>query len=221
MLISLTTLLATLSSIFRSRAALQLENLALRHQIGILQRCARKRPKLTPADRLLWVGLSRIWRGWRLALAIVQPETVIAWHRAGFRLFWNWKVRHVGDPRGAIFPAHIQAGIGLFVPDGKRVNDPLTKRRVLVGGEQNVRMHQHRRLPRDSAILGKNQINISEQKSLRFRVVGVGGVNRAVRRRAALFWIPMMKYADLHCSIVLFCRKFVLLHDVVLLHAFR
>ena len=92
MLISLKTLLATLSSIFRSRAALQLEKLALRHQIGILQRSARKRPKLTSADRLLWVALSRILRDWRSALAIVKPETVVAWHRAGFRLFWTWKV---------------------------------------------------------------------------------------------------------------------------------
>ena len=97
MLISLTTLLATLSSIFRSRAALELENLALRHQIGVLQRSARKRPKLTPVDRLLWVWLSRLWRDWRSALAIVKPETVIAWHRKGFRLFWTWKVRH-GQP---------------------------------------------------------------------------------------------------------------------------
>ena len=93
MLIFLTTLPATLSSIFRSRAVLELENLALRHQIGVLQRSARKRPRLTPADRLLWVWLSRLWRDWRSALAIVKPETVIAWHRAGFRLFWTWKVR--------------------------------------------------------------------------------------------------------------------------------
>jgi putative transposase len=57
MLISLTTLLATLSSIFRSRAALQLENLALRHEISVLQRSARKRPRLTPVDRLLWAWL--------------------------------------------------------------------------------------------------------------------------------------------------------------------
>jgi putative transposase len=97
MLISLKTLLATLSSIFRSRAALQLENLALRHQIGILQRSPKKRPKLTPADRLLWVALSHIWRDWRSALAIVKPETVVAWHRAGFRRFWTWKVRR-GQP---------------------------------------------------------------------------------------------------------------------------
>jgi putative transposase len=73
---------------------LQLENLALRHQIGVLQRSARKRPKLTLGDRLLWVLLSRIWRDWRSALAIVKPETVPGWHRAGFRLFWTWKVRH-------------------------------------------------------------------------------------------------------------------------------
>jgi hypothetical protein len=58
MLIFLTTLLATLGWIFRSRDALELENLALRHQIGVLQRSARKRPKLTAGDRLLWVCLS-------------------------------------------------------------------------------------------------------------------------------------------------------------------
>jgi len=100
MLILLTTLLGTLSSMFRSRAMLELANLALRHQVGVLQRSARKRPRLTPADRLLWVGLSRLWRDWRSALAIVKPETVVAWHRAGFRRFWTWKVRrgHPGRP---------------------------------------------------------------------------------------------------------------------------
>src|SRR5271165_5111514 len=97
MLISLTTLLTTLCSIFRSRAALELENLALRHQIGVLQRSVRKRPKLTSGDRLFWICLSHLWRNWRSALAIVKPETVIAWHRAGFRLFWTWKVRR-GQP---------------------------------------------------------------------------------------------------------------------------
>ena len=102
MLILLTTLLAALRAIFRSRAALELENLALRHQIGVLQRSARKRPKLTAGDRLVWVLLCRIWSEWRSALAIVQPETVIAWHRAGFRLFWTWKVRRGQPGRPAI-----------------------------------------------------------------------------------------------------------------------
>jgi len=68
--------------------------MALRHQIGVLQRSVRKRPKLSSGDRFFWVYLSRIWSGWRSALLIVKPETVVAWHRKGFRLFWTWKVRH-------------------------------------------------------------------------------------------------------------------------------
>jgi transposase InsO family protein len=78
---------------FRSRASLQLEILALRHQLGVLHP-STKRPKLTAADRFLWARLSELWRGWRSALVIVKPETVICWHRKGFRLFWTWKVRH-------------------------------------------------------------------------------------------------------------------------------
>jgi putative transposase len=73
-----------------------LEVLALRHQLNVLQRSVR-RPKLTAADRFLWARLSRFWSGWRSALVMVKPETVIAWHRKGFRLFWTWKVRH-GQP---------------------------------------------------------------------------------------------------------------------------
>src|SRR5690349_9992407 len=107
MLISLTTLFATLSSVFRSRAALQLENLALRHQIGVLQRSARKRLTLTPVDRILWVWLSRAWSGWCSALAMVQPETVLAWHRAGFRLFWTWKVRR-RQPGRPVIPREVR-----------------------------------------------------------------------------------------------------------------
>ena len=97
MLISLAALLDTLRSIIRSRLDVQLENLALRHQIGVLHRSARERPKLTSADRLLWICLSRLWRDWRSTLVIVKPETIVAWHRKGFRLFWTWKVRR-GQP---------------------------------------------------------------------------------------------------------------------------
>jgi transposase InsO family protein len=79
-------------ALFCRRSALQIEILALRHQLGVLQRSV-KRPKLTAADRLLWAWLSRVWADWRSALVIVKPETVIAWHRKGFRLFWTWKVR--------------------------------------------------------------------------------------------------------------------------------
>ena len=93
----LTTHFAVLPSIPRSRAAVELENLALRHQVGVFQKSAAKRLKLTSGNRLLWICLSRLRRDWRSALAIVKPETVLAWHRASFRLFWTWKMRR-GQP---------------------------------------------------------------------------------------------------------------------------
>jgi putative transposase len=80
---------------FRSRVALHAEILALRHQLLVLQRTNQGRKlRLSGTDRLFWVWLSRLWRGWRSALVIVKPETVIAWHRRGFRLYWSWKSRH-------------------------------------------------------------------------------------------------------------------------------
>src|SRR5580765_6856215 len=91
----------TASAAFKSRTTLQLENLALRHQLGVLQRSV-KRPKLTPADRLIWAWLCAVWSGWRSALVIVKPDTVIAWHRKGFRLFWTWKVHHGRPGRPAV-----------------------------------------------------------------------------------------------------------------------
>ena len=81
---------------FQSRADLQIEILALRHQIVVLQRQTPK-PKLKSADRRFWVGLSQFWSRWREALRIVKPDTVIDWHRRGFRWYWTWKVRH-GQP---------------------------------------------------------------------------------------------------------------------------
>jgi len=88
---------ATVGSAFRTRAALQIEILALRHQLTVLQRSQRGRVLLTSADRLFWVGLCRLWSRWRTALLIVKPETVIAWHRRGFRWYWRWKSRR-GEP---------------------------------------------------------------------------------------------------------------------------
>jgi transposase InsO family protein len=80
----------------RARIALHAELLALRHQLLVLQRSKRSHKlRLGVADRALWIWLSRLWNGWRSALVIVKPETVIAWHRRGFRLYWRWKSRHV------------------------------------------------------------------------------------------------------------------------------
>src|SRR5882757_4608137 len=73
------SLLLTLRGSARSHAELQLEILALRHQLQVLHRARSPRLRLTAADRLLWVWLARVWNNWRTALVIVQPETVIAW----------------------------------------------------------------------------------------------------------------------------------------------
>jgi putative transposase len=94
-------LLSALRSCLRSRAALQAENLALRHQIGVLQR-GRKQARLNSADRVLWVWLSRLWTDWRSLLVIVKPETVIGWHRKGFRLFWAWKSTRTAVGRNSV-----------------------------------------------------------------------------------------------------------------------
>ena len=72
----------------------------------MLQRSA-KRPRLTAADRFLWAWLSRVWADWRSALVVVKPETVISWHRKGFRLFWAWKVRH-GQPGRPTVPRDVR-----------------------------------------------------------------------------------------------------------------
>jgi hypothetical protein len=95
-------MVAVVSSLVKSRAALQLENIALRHQIGVLQRSAKKRLSLNHADRVFWIGLSRMWAEWRSALKIVKPDTVIAWHRNAFRMFWTWKVRRGRPGRPAV-----------------------------------------------------------------------------------------------------------------------
>jgi hypothetical protein len=79
--------------LFRSRASLEAEILTLRHQINVLRRNSAKRPAFTNIDRLVFAALYRLVPRVVNALVIVEPETVIGWHRAGFRLFWRWKSR--------------------------------------------------------------------------------------------------------------------------------
>jgi hypothetical protein len=86
--------------LFRSRAALEAEILTLRHQLNVLRRKAPKRVAFNTFDRLVFSGLYQIAPAVLSTLAIVKPETVIRWHRAGFRLFWRWKSRsRVGRPK--------------------------------------------------------------------------------------------------------------------------
>jgi len=96
MLPVISALLAFVVSLFRSRASLSLEHLALRHQLAVYQQTV-ERPRLRWTDRVLWGWLSRIWRGWLEALAFVQPRTVIAWQQQRFRDHWR-RLSQQGPP---------------------------------------------------------------------------------------------------------------------------
>ena len=82
---------------------LTVEILALRQQLAVMKR-SHKRPKLRPRDRVFWTWLMRLWPHWKSALIIVKPDTVVRWHRQGFRLYWHWKSRTHRPGRPMIGP---------------------------------------------------------------------------------------------------------------------
>ena len=86
----LTVVFLFLCALVRPKFLLAMENLALRQQLAVFKQ-NRKRPKLRPRDRVFWTWMSILWPDWRSALIIVKPETVIGWHRQGFRIYWRWK----------------------------------------------------------------------------------------------------------------------------------
>jgi len=79
--------------IFRCRRDLLLENLVLHQQLTALKK-KRPVPQLAPANKLFWVAMRQLWSGWKQALILVKPETVVRWHRAGFKMYWKWLSRH-------------------------------------------------------------------------------------------------------------------------------
>src|SRR5258706_10874784 len=85
-------LFGTGRSCLRTHRELALENLALRQQLAVWK-AREPRPRLTRMDRIFWVLLSRVWTSWRHTLQVVRPETVVGWHRQGFRRDWAWKSR--------------------------------------------------------------------------------------------------------------------------------
>jgi hypothetical protein len=95
-----------LASVIRSRRELLLENLALRQQLATMVQ--RDRPRIRPADRVFWIILRRVWSRWAELLVIVKPETVVGWHRAGFRLYWQ-RLSRRGMRRGRpVVPSEVR-----------------------------------------------------------------------------------------------------------------
>ena len=91
-------ILQSLISLVRSRRDLAFENLLLRQQLAAMKH-RQPRPQLSKVDRIFWVLFSKIWPNWPDALHIVTPETVVRWHRQGFRYYWTWKSRCSGRPK--------------------------------------------------------------------------------------------------------------------------
>jgi len=114
-----------LAAVLKSRAALQAENLALRHQLCVYRRSV-KRPKVKPADRIMWSLLAKAWTGWKDALIFVKPDTVIRWQRKRFKEHWR-KLSQSGECifrpvylAGAFYPIRNLLSSGLGVRNYRR-----------------------------------------------------------------------------------------------------
>jgi hypothetical protein len=96
MLAYISALFSWLAGRFSSRVELELEVIALRHQLAVLRRQGPGRPRLFSIDRFLWVWLYRVWPRCLEVMVLVKPATVVQWHRQGFRLYWRWRSRSDG-----------------------------------------------------------------------------------------------------------------------------
>ena len=91
-MLPLRAIVLVFQAIFTANADLMVENLALRQQLNVLRRKSG-RPRLRKQDRIFWLWLARSWSEWRESLILVKPETVVRWHRHGFKYYWTWKSR--------------------------------------------------------------------------------------------------------------------------------
>src|SRR5262252_9089699 len=114
MFLSFRHLLGWIISAFYSRQDLILENLALREQLLALH-AKRPRHRLSASQKMFWVLLQRLWSGWKAPLVLLTPQTVVQWHRAGFRLYWKWLSR---TRTGLWTQAHQPRASGAHLPHG-------------------------------------------------------------------------------------------------------
>jgi integrase len=140
----------TLIGLFRSRAALQAEILILRHQLNVLRRKSPKRVSFSNVDRLVFAALYRLAPGVLDALTILKPETVIRWHRAGFRAYWRWKSRPGGGrPKTSAEIRQLIRGMSIANPlwGAPRIHGELLKLGIDVGQTTVAKYMARRRRP--------------------------------------------------------------------------
>ena len=190
--------LCWLTSALKTRRSLALENLALRHQLVILQRSV-KRPRLSSVDRGFWVWLRRVWTDCDSVLLIVKPETVVRWHRAGFRRYWTWKSRkrRSGRPGVALEVRELIRDMCRANPlwGAPRVHGELTKLGISISqAAVSKYMIRHRKPPSqtwrsflDNHVKDLVSVDFFTLPTATFRVLFVFIVLRHDRRRIAHF----------------------------------
>ena len=139
-----------LIGLFRSRAALEAEILVLRQQIVVLRRTAPKRLRFNALDRLIFVGLSQMFPNVRQTLAIVKPQTIVRWHRAGFRAYWRWRSRsRPGRPKVALEIRRLIRDMSLANPlwGAPRIHGELLKLGIDIGQTTVAKYMAKRRRP--------------------------------------------------------------------------
>ena len=200
-------LFATLLASFRSRAALQLEILALRHQLGVLQRSV-KRPKLTAADRVLWAWLAAVWKDWRSKVFLVKAATVIGWQRKGFRLFWTWKIRRGKLGRPTV-PKEVRELIRMMSRDNPlwgapRIHGELLKLGIEIGETSVGKYMLRRRKPPsqtwrtflDNHVKSMVSVDFFAVPTIRFQILYVFLVLAHDRRRIVHFAVTAHPTAE-------------------------
>ena len=145
MLELLRVLLPTLTALFRERRDLVVENLLLRHQLQIALR-SRPRPPLKSKDRFFWLVVRRLYPAWKQHLVLIRPETILRWHRRGWRLYWRWRCgTHLGRPRLSLEIRELIATIASQNPlwGTERIRGELLKLGIIVSA-RSIRRYRRR-----------------------------------------------------------------------------
>lgn len=197
-------LLAAVRVFFRSRNDTALEILALRQQIVVLKR-KRPRPWLNQFDRLFWITLRCVWSRWAEVLVAVKPETVVGWHRAGFRLFWKWQSQaRSGRPKST---AEIRALIRRLAEENLNWGAPKI----------------HGELQKLGFVVSERTVARYLQRVQRRGDPGKSWLTFLTNHREAiaafdLFTVPTLRFQVLHCFFVIEHGRRKILHFNVTRH---
>ncbi len=190
MLAMIHAVLAAIRVFFRSRLATSLEVLALRQQVAVLKR-KRRRPSLNRLDRFFWTTLRSIWPRWSDVLVIVKPETVIRWHRVGFRLYLRWRSRTcVGRPKVS---EEIRTLIGRMATENSDWGAPRIHGELQKLGFEVSRTHGHEASSMDTAVSWRSRQTLA----------GVPHNHREAIVAFDFFTLPTLTFQFLYCFFVI------------------